>query len=160
MALSMFNNRGQIHPSSTTTRNMFRSTSVIALLLLSLSFCSFHFCEASVASAPTYYHVDSESEANTDSTIDTEAAATAPEDGTESKVSYGTKIAEGRKRRNKIKGALKRRALTTNGVEEVFPHDDEEMEQFLRYLQFSVPVSRRFVYYSTLGKISAQALLL
>lgn len=124
---------------------MTRNRSVIALLVLSLSNCLFSG-EAAVASAPTYYDVsaatgNAEGSSNTVATT-TSTTQTTEDTDKESKMSYGSKIAEGRQRRNKIKGALKRRHLTAGGVEELNPLDDEEMEHFLRYLQFSTPVSK------------------
>ena len=130
--------------SSTGSRSMF--VAVLLLVLISSSSNSFlTFSEASVASAPTNYDVNTNSASTTNANTNAEeAAAVATDDNSSSssKMSYGAKIAEGRQRRNKIKGALKRRHLTANGVQEINDNDnDEEMEHLLRYLQFSTPVS-------------------
>jgi hypothetical protein len=125
-----------------------RSICFVGLLLLALMSSNGYMTlsEASVASAPTYYDVtgnSASSGANSNNNNNDNAAAT--DENSDSKMSYGSKIAEGRKRRNKIKGALKRRHLTASGVEEINDNDNdeegEEMEHLLRYLQFSTPVS-------------------
>jgi hypothetical protein len=128
--------------NTTTSKQQFTlgGMKAMALSVVLLTFAVMSpMIQAGYASSPTYYDVNAQS--------DVVPAASTNSNSDQPKESYN--------KRRRIKGELKRRTLT-NDYQEVNTvqqeeaaalnqkgNDNEDLEHFLRYLQFSTPV--RFI---------------